>query len=162
MKILVISDTHGNLRNIEHVVEFAKRLKIETLIHCGDWDNLPAVEMVMKSQMYVYAVLGNADAPHREEILDMLKEGGANINTDILRMELSERRIVVAHFPRLITQQIAEGKFDVAFYGHTHRRKKEIYLGTLMVNPGSLQSPNSSFAIYDTLGNQVEFLNVGA
>ncbi|PIP57073.1 YfcE family phosphodiesterase, partial [Candidatus Woesebacteria bacterium CG22_combo_CG10-13_8_21_14_all_45_10] len=37
MKIVVISDSHGNIANLKHVLGFAKKIKAEAIIHCGDW-----------------------------------------------------------------------------------------------------------------------------
>ena len=40
MKILVISDSHGHIANLKHVLEIAKKIGVKAVIHCGDWDNL--------------------------------------------------------------------------------------------------------------------------
>ena len=47
MKIIVIADSHGNIANLKHVMEFGKKIKVGAIIHCGDWDNVKAVETVL-------------------------------------------------------------------------------------------------------------------
>jgi len=47
MKILVISDSHGNLSNLKHVMGFAKKLNIDAVIHAGDWNTIESVETVL-------------------------------------------------------------------------------------------------------------------
>ena len=61
MKILVISDSHGNIANLKHVMGFGKKIGVKAVIHCGDWDNIESVEAVLSFGIPLYTVLGNAD-----------------------------------------------------------------------------------------------------
>ncbi|MCX6705754.1 MAG: metallophosphoesterase family protein [Candidatus Woesebacteria bacterium] len=61
MKIVVIGDSHGNIANLKLVAGFAKKIKADGLIHCGDWDNLQAVKIIYSCKIPIYGVLGNAD-----------------------------------------------------------------------------------------------------
>ena len=61
MKILIISDSHGNIANIKHVMGFATNINANAVIHCGDWDNLESVKTVLSFGIPLYSVLGNAD-----------------------------------------------------------------------------------------------------
>ena len=49
-KYLVVSDNHGNMSNLEYVIE-RFRGKIEALIHCGDMEILP-VSSVLAVQYF--------------------------------------------------------------------------------------------------------------
>ena len=46
MKILVIGDSHGNIANLKHVLGFGKHIKVEAVIHTGDWNTLKSLETV--------------------------------------------------------------------------------------------------------------------
>ncbi|KKR62027.1 MAG: hypothetical protein UU02_C0050G0003 [Candidatus Woesebacteria bacterium GW2011_GWA1_40_43] len=61
MKILIISDSHGNIANLNHVMGFAKKYRVTSVIHAGDWNNLESVETVLSYEIPLHAVLGNAD-----------------------------------------------------------------------------------------------------
>ena len=74
MKIVIISDSHGHIQRIRHVVGFIAKIKADAIIHCGDWDNEESVVEVAKAKIPVYGVLGNADYnPFVEAKLRQLK-----------------------------------------------------------------------------------------
>ncbi|MEK7188804.1 MAG: YfcE family phosphodiesterase [Patescibacteria group bacterium] len=160
MKIVIISDSHGHIQRIRHVVGFIAKIKADAIIHCGDWDNEESVVEVAKAKIPVYGVLGNADYnPFVEGKLSQLK---IVYNPDVLEIEVSSKKILVCHFPGRLIQELdkEKGIFDIAFHGHTHREKEAVYKGTKIVNPGALQSLTPSFAIYDLDANAVEFIDI--
>jgi len=62
MKIAIISDTHDNLENLKKFLDFAKKEKIDVLIHCGDVTNGETLkEIEEKFEGRIYLALGNAD-----------------------------------------------------------------------------------------------------
>lgn len=164
MKILVISDSHGNIANLKHVLGFAKKVRVDGIIHCGDWDNLRAVETVLESGIPVYAVLGNADID--ESIGKRLKVKANNTLRDerfdekFLTVEIDKRKIGVTHRFRQLGS-VAAGQLDILFVGHTHRQEEKIVNGVKTVNPGALEN-EISFTVYDTSKNNVEFINIDA
>lgn len=170
MKILVISDSHGNLKSLEHVLNFARRVNLEAVIHCGDWGSKEAAQLVAGSGAPLYAVLGNADSD--PAIAANLKGANIHFDKDFLEFEL-DRRIGVCHFPPArrslgegggklkITNALPSGKYDILFHGHTHRKKDKMHGKTRVVNPGALsRTDNPSFAVYDTKNNSVEFIDL--
>ena len=46
MRILVVSDSHGNIVRLKHVIGYANAQKLDAIIHCGDWDNVNAAEVI--------------------------------------------------------------------------------------------------------------------
>lgn len=160
MKILVISDSHGNIQRIRHVVGFMEKIKADAIIHCGDWDNQESVVEVSKAKIPVYGVLGNAD--YNPFVEGKLRELKIVYDPDLLEIEISSKKILVCHFPGRLIQEIDKAKriFDIAFHGHTHRKKEEVYTGTKVINPGALQSLTPSFAVYDLDTNAVEFVDI--
>lgn len=150
MKAVVISDSHGNVANIRFVLGFAEKIKAGAIIHCGDWDNLPAVEEVLRSKISVYGVLGNADVD--PEIVKIIKDRR-------LRIKLGSRKIGVIHnFNHLVSNIELP---SIVFCGHRHFKSERIVGRVKVVSPGALHSIKPSFAVYDTDANKVEFFDLG-
>lgn len=148
MKIVVVSDSHGNLANLKHVLGFAKEIKAEAIIHCGDWDNPAAVEAVLASEIPLYAVLGNADVDPAI---------ANNFNKELLAIELGGRKIGVVHNFAVVREPLA---VDVIFCGHRHFKQEKVVDGVKIVAPGALHSVKPSFAVYDTGEDKVEFFDL--
>lgn len=146
MKIVVISDSHGNIANLKQVLGFAQKIKAEAVIHCGDWNNLAAVEIVLASKIPLFAVLGNAD------IAVELK----NKFRDFLQVKIDGRTILIVHSTKKIKTKLEN--LDIIFCGHLHRQAEFEQDGVKIINPGALER-EINFAIYDTQINQVEFIH---
>ena len=169
MKVTVVSDSHGNIANIKLAIGFAEKIKADGLIHCGDWDNLKAVEEVSSSKVPVYVVLGNADIDER--IADRLQRIGKNFNRKFLEFEIDGRKIGVVHNIKDI--DLGNKKLDIIFCGHRHFKSERIIDGVKVVSSGALHSSElsshtppfrslckPSFAVYDTGVNGVEFFDL--
>lgn len=151
MKVVVISDSHGNIANIELILGFAKKIKAGAIIHCGDWDDLRAVKMVYSYKIPVFGVLGNADID--PEIARM-------VNGQWLKINLGNRKIGITHNYLAIKHQPLAIDCDVVFCGHRHFKSERIIDGVKVVSPGALHSVKPSFAVYDTDTNGVEFFDL--
>lgn len=134
MRIGLISDTHGRLRN-EVFELFAG---VEHILHAGDVgpaDLLTELEALAP----VTAVWGNTDG---HDLRDTLPE--------VATLELDGWRVVLAHGHRLgsptpAALRGAHGDADVIVYGHTHRPL--IDEGhPLVINPGSAGAPRFGLA----------------
>jgi len=150
MKIVVISDSHGNIANLKHVLGFAKKIKAEAIIHCGDWDNLAAVDTVLSARIPLHSVVGNADVD--PEIAKM-------VNRQWLKVNLGGRKIGVVHNLTISHQPLAID-LDVIFCGHRHFKMEKMINGVKVIAPGALGGPKPSFAVYDTGTNRVEFFEL--
>lgn len=155
MKVVIISDSHGNIANIEHVMGFAKKIKVGAVIHCGDWDNIEAVNTVLSFGVPLYAVLGNADVD--PEIEKSLREKSKKFDPEFLEFELGRRKIGIVHSFKNFKLQISN--FDIIFCGHRHYRGEKIIKEVKIVHPGALHSIESSFVVYDTATNKIEFVD---
>ena len=134
MRILVISDTHGNLSRVYKTIKDI-RDKIDAVIHCGD---LVDDAMALKSRysdLNVYNVRGNCDY------------GLAVSNEDVFI--IGGKKFFVTHgdmygvnwgIDRLCYRG-AEVGADVCLFGHTHIPLIEYYNGMVIMNPGSPSSP---------------------
>lgn len=146
MKILIISDSHGNIQNLRHVLGFAKKIKCGAVIHCGDWNNLESVNTVINFNIPLYTVIGNAD------IADNIKYKYKKY----LEIKIDNKKILIIH-----KYHIPTSKFqipDIIFTGHYHSQKMWEENGITIVRPGALEN-SINFAVYDTISGKVEFIN---
>lgn len=155
MKILVIGDSHGNIENLKHSVGFGKKIGVGAVIHCGDWNNIASLETVLRFNIPLYAILGNADID--PQLKQKLKNKSEGFNKDILKIELGEQKILVSHYLGKLKKE--KTNFDIGFYGHLHSQDKKEIDGKIFVRPGALEN-GINFCIYDTISNETEFFTI--
>jgi putative phosphoesterase len=156
MKILVISDSHGNVANLKHVMGFAKKINAGAIIHCGDWNTLEAVETVLSFGIPFYTVLGNADV--RPEVIEKLKRKSEKFSEKFIEFELGGKKIGITHKPTDIKKYFAGKKLDVIFYGHRHSKDESVFENVKIICPGAIIN-GDNFAIYNTASGRIEFMN---
>ena len=119
MKIGVISDTHGLLR--DEVIENLQGC--DYIIHAGD---IGSEEILDKLQgiAKTFAVRGNND-----------KEGYALKLPDFKEIEMDEVLIYVTHNKADIPKELRE--IDLIIYGHSHKYGEDNIDGIIYLNPGS-------------------------
>lgn len=146
MKLLVISDTHGDAEVIQRVRE--RHPDSDAFIHCGD-SELPFDHEYLAD---VKRVRGNCDRDNRypEEELFVL----------------SEKKIFVTHGHLFnvksttmnLYYRAKELEADVVFFGHSHVLGCELLDNVLFVNPGSLLKPrgleDKSYVIVEFVANE--------
>ena len=135
MRILIVSDTHGSLRNFDEVIEREK--EIDMMLHLGDVEGDNAyMETVMNCPVHI--VGGNNDyfsrLPAEMEIrigkykVFMTHGHGYYVSMDTRRLKQAAR---------------ARGA-DIVMYGHTHRPDIDLEDSVIAINPGSLSYPRQS------------------
>jgi len=152
MKIVIISDSHGNVKNFKKVIDWAEKQNVQTVLHCGDIGSLESLkESLSGFKGEFFGVLGNMDKDFKTEINEYNKIIRVKVEQDILEKEIKNRKIAITHFPDIAKKLAQSGKIDVVFYGHTHRPWDEKIGDTHMINPGELagQFYKPSFAVYD-------------
>ena len=119
MKIGVISDTHGLLR--DEVIENLQGC--DYIIHAGD---IGSEEILDKLQgiAKTFAVRGNND-----------KEGYVLKLPDFKEIEMDEVLIYVTHNKADIPKELRE--IDLIIYGHSHKYGEDNIDGIIYLNPGS-------------------------
>ncbi|MCI8586160.1 MAG: metallophosphoesterase [Lachnospiraceae bacterium] len=132
MKILIISDTHGSVGNLEKVLK--KVAPIDHLIHLGDVEGQEE-QIAAMAGVPVSMVAGNNDwfceLPKQQLIM------------------LGKYRVFLTHGHRYgvhgghegLRQQAALKRADIVMYGHTHYPCVEQKPGLTILNPGSLSLP---------------------
>lgn len=142
MKILVISDTHGNVNRA--FIAHSRCENVDVLIHLGD-GCVDANLLREVLEIPVINVAGNCDpgcsAP-RERV-----------------WECEGKRILLTHGDAYqvksgldrLRQRAQEVGVDAAFFGHTHQSLLENNSGLLLLNPGTLANygQHCSYAVVD-------------
>ncbi|MDD2365493.1 MAG: metallophosphoesterase [Desulfuromonadaceae bacterium] len=142
MKILVISDTHGNYSRALSAHTLSE--PVDLIIHLGDGDD--DVKVLRDALgITVISVAGNCDA-------------GSNAPREMLS-EYMGKRLFLTHGDayrvksslKNLQTRGAELRVDAVLFGHTHIAYSEINSGILFLNPGSLANHSShrSYAILD-------------
>ena len=145
MRILVVSDTHGNGDLWQQVI--LEQPRAAAVIHLGDGAR-EAQDMADKFPMLpFYLVRGNCDW------------GMAAEDLPVSRVErLAGKRIFCTHGHAYdvkyglyrVTMAARENKADVLLYGHTHQAFTDYEDGLHILNPGSLsRGGHPSYGLLD-------------
>ena len=131
MKILLLSDTHGNLSGMEKALrKFGKNADV--IVHCGDGTRGEAMWLRDNvNHASVVCVRGNCDF-----IGDL---------NDVEYLDICSKHIMITHghlfgvkfgLENLSYKAEEEGS-DIVFFGHTHICTDEKVGNVRMINPGS-------------------------
>lgn len=129
MKILVVSDTHGDFNTLKRAV--LSHSTAEVIIHCGDGES--QVQRIKESfpDKAVYNVRGNCDwnssAPATEEITVEGKK------IFVTHGHLYQAKLTLS----LICAEARSRNADILCFGHTHIPTEEYRDGLYVLNPGS-------------------------
>ena len=153
MKILIISDSHDNVVNLEKVLAWAKENGVEALIHAGDLSAPSILGKVIAPNFSgsIHLVLGNVgDSILTKVVADKFSQ--VKYYGEQGEFELAGKKIALAHEPAKAEPLINSGKYDLVIYGHTHQAEVKTVGPTLVVNPGTLGGlfAPATFAVYNT------------
>lgn len=131
-KILIVSDTHGHMRNLHEVL---KRVSpVDMLIHCGDVEGQEE-EIRTLVDCETHIVAGNNDyfstLPREEEF---------GIGRYKIFMTHGHSYGVSVGIERIVEEASSRG-VDAVIFGHTHKPLNEKIRGVRVLNPGSLSYP---------------------
>lgn len=170
MKIGIISDIHG------YPEQFKKALKhfegCDMILCAGDmlyhgprnpilegYNPQGLAEEIMKNEIPMLIAKGNCDSEVDEMVLNL------PFITPVVVYEKDNIRFLVLHGHNHddgALKDIARAyKVDILVTGHTHIKKCESYLDTLLINPGSASVPkdgSASVVVFEN--NELKFINV--
>ena len=135
MRILIVSDTHRNDRNLREVLE--KVAPVDMLIHCGDTEGSEYyIEQIAGCPVHI--VSGNNDF-----FTDMPREEEFMVGDYKVWLTHGHQYYVYMGNDAIKEEARARGA-NIVMYGHTHRplidQAKTVYDVTT-VNPGSISYP---------------------
>ncbi len=133
MKVLVLSDTHGDTDRACEIVEICK-YGCDLIVHLGDTVRDSEIIKSCFPDILFVAVAGNNDffndtAP-QEYFLDF-----DGVGTFICH----GHKYFVKRGTDLLLCEALKNNARIALYGHTHISGKEIRNGVLLFNPGSVR-----------------------
>ena len=141
MRILVVSDTHGDEAALYDAI--MQQPKAEVVIHLGDGErDVEAQKFRFPGKMFLQ-VRGNCDwgsslAPIGEYLIN-----GVRIfytHGHVYNVKYGLYQIVCA---------ARERKADILLFGHTHNALQEYDEGLYILNPGTLHGSEGTFGIVD-------------
>lgn len=130
-KILILSDSHGNVNNMILAVE---QIKPDRIVHLGDcWADAHDLKRRFP-EIPLEQVPGNCDYSQEFQVRVLLIEG---------------KRIMICHGHTYnvkmgylnIQMGAQEKRADIVLFGHTHQVFYEYHNGIFMMNPGSIGAP---------------------
>ena len=154
MKIIIVSDIHGNYENMRKVIE--NELSFDYLFILGDilsgphyegYDPDGLAELLNQYANKIFYVRGNCDM-YRMQLLDFyMDKDYMIIPIDHIRFFLTHGHLYHEHYlPDL------DMDFDVYIQGHTHIPIMKEERGKLYLNPGSITLPrglcDKSYIVY--------------
>lgn len=129
MKIVVLSDTHGNAEIIEQV--FAQESDADAFFHCGD------SELAYTNPVFhdMHRVRGNCD--YDNQFLEDLVVPIGNRRVFMTHGHLYNIKMTLA----TLDYKAQETAADIVLFGHSHLLGTEQVGEALFLNPGSLLLP---------------------
>lgn len=131
MKLLVMSDTHGDAEVINKVRE--SHPSVDAVIHCGD-SELPFDHPYLEG---VLRVRGNCDRDDRFVEEELVEMNGVKIFVAHGHLLNVKSNIMNLYY------RAKELEADAVFFGHSHVLGSELMENILFVNPGSLLKPRA-------------------
>ena len=153
MEIAIISDTHDNLATLDKFLAYAQKNRVEIVIHCGDIAQGETLKRLADNfDGKVLAALGNMD--YRDSVQAVAKKlpGKITLFENFGQIELDKVKIGFCHHKEIAVVYCEKQKFDLIFYGHTHKPWIENINGCQLANPGTLAGMfyKATFAVLDT------------
>ena len=165
MKIAIIADIHENFHNLILALKEIERQSVSQIICLGDLMNSGIAKLLAAQSIPVFMIWGNNDG-EKVEITLASKRANSQLTVGLKTysfLELGTKKIFISHYEELAVPMALSGLYDAVFYGHTHLTKIEKINGCWVVNPGEIaasKTKKATFAIYDTLENQVEIIEL--
>lgn len=136
-RVAVLSDTHNREERVRLALEEARTRGAEVVLHCGDIEDPPVVELFRGWQAHF--VLGNCDQD-RQGLRQAVESIGATLHDNFGSLELGGVKLAFTHGDDhgLLRDLERSGYYDWLFHGHTHEAGERVSGRTRVVNPGAL------------------------
>lgn len=155
MKILVVSDNHGELEPLRTIIHQGH---YDYLFHAGDY--CCEVQQLKKLHPNCYFCLGNNDLSADQAALNFTNSY-FDQSEHILVVELNNVRIGLIHghyqlgwygMQKHVFEKLVDCyQLDLLIFGHTHQQVVWTYHDGLILNPGSINYPRSQTNYYQKL-----------
>ena len=136
MKILVVSDSHGDRDVLVELKELYQD-KMDRMFHCGD-SELEATDEIWESFV---TVKGNMDDDQQLKLEQVVEVGSERF----FMAHGHHHDVKFTMDPLLEAAKKAQANF--AFFGHSHELGVEKRENILLLNPGSILQPRGKYTI---------------
>ncbi|PIV51488.1 hypothetical protein CO115_04210 [Candidatus Falkowbacteria bacterium CG_4_9_14_3_um_filter_36_9] len=158
MVIAIIADIHDNIINLKKCLGWCAKKSIKKLICCGDITNSRTLNFLAgKFAGDIYLVKGNIELYNEYEVE---KFDNVKYFKEMGEFKLDNKFIGICHQPYSINKLLARNKYDIIFYGHTHKPWLEERDNVIIVNPGTLAGTffKATFAVWDTVAGKIDLI----
>lgn len=163
MKILIISDSHGNTDNLLKAVK--KNSDADLLIHLGDY--IRDLDVICKNfpQLEIEAVTGNNDFFFNAGFDSRI----SSFNQSEKVLMLDGKKVFITHGHKYsvkrgyeqLCEKALQLEADLVLFGHTHIPELINYDGFSILNPGSVgfayTSSGETFCIAEITDGKINF-----
>ena len=151
MKLMIISDIHGGIDNLNTCLEIFNKEQYDKLLILGDlfnygidYNRTEIIEKLNSFSDNIIAVRGNCDININEIIFNM---------PSIQEINLNNKKIVMSHGDLYTENDLLKSDNDIILVGHSHKSKIEKVNNKIIINPGSITKSrdkcNSFGVIFD-------------
>lgn len=141
MRILVISDSHGDYANVNKIL--LSQPKAEVVFFCGDGaDDIEQVKPNYPDKMFI-TVRGNCDWGSKLPIKEIFTVEGKKI------MATHGHMYNVKFTYSQVIQEARRDNCDILLFGHTHTATTDYDDGLYIMNPGSAHGYYGTYGIVD-------------
>lgn len=141
MKVMCISDIHGNIECLNKAIEKYREENAEKLIILGDFSgyyfsssDFEVAEILNNMASLIVAVKGNCDSSQADEMF--------NFKLGYLKtIDVNGIKITLTHGHIYDRNNLPENCGDIFLSGHTHIGNIEKINGKIIANPGSISKP---------------------
>ena len=126
MRLLVVSDTHENVRAVDELLRIADMENVDAIIHCGDFISPIIIRRLLKFDKEIYGVWGNNDGD-KDTIFHLIKNSKITIENQPREIKIGDSKALIAHGWRSVEMTLRfirllalSGEYKYIFYGHTH------------------------------------------
>lgn len=157
MKLLVMSDNHGNWPFVNDLIQ-KYRQEVDLILHCGD-SEFPADDPIWDNVDYV--VRGNMDFDPQFRLEQVIETPEGKIymtHGHLSGVNTSNVRLI---------EQAQQDACQFVFHGHTHALYAQEHQGIFIANPGSISKsrgpyPHSTYMIVtvEDEGIQCEYFDL--
>jgi len=151
VKIIVMSDNHGDIKTMDSIIEHEKP---DYTIHCGDY----LIKKKLMEERFDYFVLGNND----------IDKGEFELNVEIkgykFRILHGHTLGIDVYYPNKLIHKIAKAKYDVLIHGHVHVPILLQENNKTLFCPGSTTYPRNAagatYGVIEIINNDIKFHHV--
>lgn len=171
MRIAIISDIHNNEVNLKKVLSYCADNKIKQIICCGDLASKETLDFLCDNfSGEIFYTFGNMDNGQLCDFEFVPEYKNAKIFKNFGEEEFENKKIAFVHFPDIAKKLCKSEKYDLVFFGHTHKPWVSSVKTTAdrglkkctMLNPGNVAGEiyPPTFAIWNTNDDKFELIRI--